>query len=62
MCGIGVSALIDRIRQQQVVHVAAMARHVDDLVALRHLLQRFHVLEFDAVVQPVPQPRQRAAT
>src|SRR5262245_11689631 len=30
----------DRIRQQQVVHVAAVARHVDDLVILREPLER----------------------
>ena len=53
-----IAALINRVRQQQVVHVAAMARHIDDLVALGDLLQRLDVLELDAVVQPVPQPRQ----
>ena len=48
----------DRVRQQQVVHVAAVAGHVDDLVVLRQLLERLDVLEHDAVVEPVPQPRQ----
>jgi hypothetical protein len=34
----GVAVAIDHIRQQQVVHVAAMARDVDDLVTFRRAL------------------------
>ena len=54
----GVALPEDRVRQQQVVHVAAMAGHVDDLVILRELLERLDVLEHHAVVEPVPQPRE----
>ena len=51
---------IDHIRQQQVVHVAAMARHIDDLVAFSRALERLDVPELDAVVKTVPQPGQGA--
>src|SRR5262249_2455773 len=56
--GNGKAIHIDDIRQQQVVHVAAVARDVDDLVVFRGTLQRLHVPEFDTVVQPIPKPRQ----
>ena len=49
----------DYVAEQQVVHVAAMAGHVDDLVPLGHLLKRRAVTEFHAVVQTVPQARER---
>ncbi len=54
----GVAVHVDGIRQQQVVHVAAVARHVDDLVALGDLPERLDVPEVNTVIQPVPQPRQ----
>jgi hypothetical protein len=53
------AVLVDRVGQQQVVHVAAMARHVDDFVAVGHLPQRVDMAELDAVVQPVPHARQQ---
>ncbi len=52
------AVLVDRVRQQQVVHVAAVAGHVDDFVALGHLAERVDVRELDAVVEAVPQARQ----
>src|ERR1700736_881669 len=49
-----ISVHIDRIRQQQVVHVAAVARNINDFVALRGLLQRFNVTKHDSVVESIP--------
>ena len=40
-----VAVPVDRVGQQQVVHVAAVAGHVDDLVALGGALQRLDVRE-----------------
>ena len=51
---------VDHVAEQQVVHVAAVTGHVDDLVALGDLLERRRMAELDAVVEPVPQPRERA--
>ncbi len=56
----GEAIYVNRIRQQQVVHVAAVARDVDDFVTFRRLLESLDVAEFNAVVKPVPQARQRA--
>jgi hypothetical protein len=47
----------DHVREQEVVHVAAMTGHVDDLVALRRLFQRLRVRKLDAVIEPVPHAR-----
>ncbi len=55
----GIAVHVDRVRQQQVVHVAAMAGNVDDLVPFGGLLQRLDVTKHNAVVKAVPQPRQR---
>ena len=52
------AVLVDRVGEQQVVHVAAMAGHVDDFVAVGDLAERLDVRELDAVVEPVPHPRQ----
>ena len=49
----------DRVRQQQVVHVTAMARDVHDFVSLRGALEGFDVRELHPVVQAVPQARQQ---
>jgi hypothetical protein len=45
-----------QVRQQQVVDVAAVARHVDHFVALGDLLHAFDVVDLDAVVDLVPEP------
>ncbi len=37
-----------------------MARHVHDLIAIGHLRERRDVAEFNAIVETVPQPRQRS--
>src|SRR6185437_11865197 len=39
----GIAVDVDDIRQQQIVHVAAVAGHVNHLVALRHALESFQV-------------------
>ena len=53
------SLAVDDIRQQQIIHVAAVAGHIDDLRAVADLLEFLDVLELHAVVQPVPQPAQQ---
>ena len=47
-----------QIGKQQVVDMTAVARHVDDFVALHRLLQRLQVIDADAVVDLVPEPGQ----
>ena len=54
----GETLAINHIREQQVVHVAAVARHVDDLGAIADVVQILHVLEIHAVVEARPQTRQ----
>src|SRR5690606_40787525 len=44
--------------EQQVVDVAAVAGHVDDLVTMGDLLHAFHVVDLHAVVDLVPEPGQ----
>ena len=53
------SLVVDDVRHQQVVHVAAMAGHVDHLIALRHLLERAGVVDLHAVVDAVPHAAQQ---
>ena len=48
----GKALVIDDVRQQQVVHVAAVARHVDDFAAFVDALQAREVRDFDAVIKP----------
>ena len=55
-----IALVVHDVRQQQVVHVAAVARHVDDLAAFVDRLQAREVGEFDAVVEPVPQAAEHA--
>ena len=42
---------VDHVRKQQIIHVAAMAGHVDDLGAVADLAQFLDVLELDAVIE-----------
>ena len=55
----GIALRVDGIAEQQVIHVTAVAGNVDELVPFSDALERLDVTELDAVVQPVPQPRQR---
>ena len=48
--GHGVAALVDHVGEQQVVDVAAVAGHVDDLAGRRQAVEVFRVRDFDAVV------------
>ena len=50
----GVTVHEDRIRQQQVIHVAAMARNIDDLVSLGGALESLDVAEHHPVVEAIP--------
>ena len=43
------------VRQQQVIDMAAMARHVDDFVARRDVAHGFEMMHVDAVVELVPE-------
>ena len=52
------AVLVEQVTQQQVIHVAAMAGHIDDLVAGRHLLELVQVMDADAVVDAVPETGQ----
>lgn len=45
-----------QVGEQQVVDVAAVAGHVDDLVALGHVLHPLDVVDLDPFVQLVPEP------
>ena len=45
---------VEQVAQQQVVHVAAVAGHVDDFVAGRVLLERVEVVHQHAAVDAVP--------
>jgi hypothetical protein len=47
---------VDHVGQQEVVDVAAMAGHIDHLVALGHRLEPLDAADLDAVVEPVPEP------
>ncbi len=51
---------VDDVRQQQIVHVAAVAGHVDDLVALRDALESLQMPDRDPVVEAIPEPGQQA--
>jgi hypothetical protein len=53
------AAVVDHVGQQQVVHVAAVARHVDDLRALARGLEPLGVQHLDAVVELRPQSGQQ---
>src|SRR5690606_7591632 len=48
------AAFVQQVRQQQVVHVAAVAGHVDHFVAGRDLLQAVQVVDQHATVDLVP--------
>ena len=50
--------LVDGVREQHVVDMAAVAGNIDDFVARRDLAQRLRVAELDAVVDPRPQARE----
>src|SRR3984893_11069025 len=52
------SLAVDDVRQQQVIHVAAMAGHINDLGSVGDVAQVFDMLELDAVVQRIPQAAQ----
>jgi hypothetical protein len=54
----GEALAVNDVGKQQIIHVAAVARHVDDLGTVADLVQLLHVLELDAVVQASPQTRQ----
>ncbi len=47
-----------QVGEQQVVDVAAVARHINHFVALGDLLHAFDVIDLDAVVDLVPEPAQ----
>ena len=53
------AAAVEQVAQQQVVHVAAVAGHVDHFVPGRDLLERVHVVHVQAVVDAVPEAGQR---
>ena len=55
-----VALVIDDVRQQEVVHVAAVAGHVDDFAAFVDRFQAREIGELDAVVEAVPEPSQQA--
>ncbi len=55
----GIAVDVDDVGQQQIVHVAAVARHVDDLVALRGALESLQMPDRDAVIEAIPQPGQQ---
>ncbi len=46
----------DQVREQQIVDMATMARHIDDTVARRDVRQRFEVVRLDAVIKMLQQP------
>src|SRR6185312_12427302 len=50
---------VNDIRQQQVVHVAAVTGHVDDLVALRYALEGLQMSDRDPVIKAIPEPGQQ---
>ena len=50
--------LVDDVTQEQVIDVAAMAGDVDDFLVLGDIVQPADIVEFDAVVDPVPEPAQ----
>ncbi len=47
-----------QIGEQQIVDVAAVARHVDHFVTLGDFLHTFDVVDLDPVVDLVPEPAQ----
>ena len=50
---------VEQVRHQQVVHVAAVAGHVDDFVARRRFLQLLEVVHQHAAVDAVPHRREQ---
>ncbi len=52
------AVLVQQVAEQQVIHVAAMAGHVDDFMPWRDLLELVQVVHGDAVVDPVPETGQ----
>src|SRR5690606_41016562 len=52
------AAGVEQVAQQQVIHVAAVAGHVDHLVPGRDLLERVQVVDGDAGVDAVPESGQ----
>ena len=48
------------VGEQQVVHVAAVTGHIDDLAALLDGFEAREIGDLDAVVEPVPQPPERS--
>ena len=53
------AAAVEQVAQQQVVHVAAVAGHVDHLVPGRDLLERVDVVDVEPVVDAVPETGER---
>ena len=51
---------IDHVREQQIIHVTAMARHIDHLIAIGDLLQLFEIVQLHTVVETSPEPGQYA--
>ena len=45
-----VAVVIDGVRQQQIIHMTAMAGHIDYFLAFSHGAQGVGVVEFNAVV------------
>ena len=53
--------MIEHIGEQQIIHVAAMARHIDNLVAiLRQLAHFFAAINVDALIETTPEPAHHA--
>ena len=50
----GEALAVDHVGEQQIIHMAAVTGHVDDLGAVADLVQLLHVLELHAVVQASP--------
>ncbi|CSB32230.1 Uncharacterised protein [Vibrio cholerae] len=49
--------MIKHIRKQQVIHMATVTRHVDNLMAiLRQATHRCGVIDVQTLVDAVPQP------
>jgi hypothetical protein len=61
MCGGTMPVLVEQVAQQQVVHVRAVAGHVDDFVAGRDRLELVEVVDADAVVDAVPEAGEHEA-
>ena len=53
--------MVQDVGEQQIVHMAAVARDVDDLVAfVRQLADTLGVMDVDTLIQPVPGKAQHA--